>query len=131
MIRPLLFALPAALALLAAAPAAHAACSCTKNENARQFVQFNDVIFKGRAVSSKTQYGVTTTTFRVLEKLKGSPARSVAVTHPALTQECGGIAFKPGQTVIIVAQGMPDDLATGSCQINAYPEAELRRAIPH
>lgn len=131
MTRPLLFALSAALALFAAAPAAQAACACTHYASAQQFVQFNDVIFKGKAVGSKTQYGVTTTTFQVLEKLKGAPAKSVAVTHPALTRECGGIAFKPGQIAVIVAQGMPEDLATSSCQIGAYPEAELKRALPH
>ena len=63
MTRLLLFALSAALALFAAAPAAQAACACTHYASAQQFVQFNDVIFKGKAVGSKTQYGVTTTTF--------------------------------------------------------------------
>ncbi len=133
MTRPLLFALSSVLstlALLAAAPAAEAACTCTQYESARQFVQFNDVIFKGKAVSSKSQYGVTTTTFQVLEKLKGEPAQSVAVTHPAPgPTSCGGVAFKPGQVVIIVAQGLPEDLATTSCQISAYPEADLKRAL--
>lgn len=130
MTRPLLFA----LALLAAAPAAYAQpnCACTKYESAAQFVQFSDVIFKGKAVGSKSQYGVTVTTFQVLEKLKGEPPKSVAVTHPAPgPNSCGGVAFTPGQIVVIVAQGLPEDLGTTSCQINAYPEADLRRALPH
>ena len=113
-----------------AAPAAHAACTCTTYQSARQFVQFNDVIFKGKAVASKSQYGVTTTTFQVLEKLKGEPKMSTPVTHPApAPNTCGGVAFKPGQVVVIVAQGLPEDLATTSCQINAYSEARIRAAL--
>ena len=125
-------ALPAlgALALLAAAPAANADCTCTTYQSAKQFVQFNDVIFKGKAVSSKSQHGVTTTKFTVLETLKGEPAQSVPVTHPAPgPNTCGGIAFKPGQVVLIVAQGRPDDLGTTSCQISAYSEAQVRAAL--
>jgi hypothetical protein len=119
-----------ALALLAAAPAANAACTCTRYQNAQQLIGFSDVIFKGKAVSSKRQYGSTVTTFQVLEKLKGEPTQSVPVTHPAPgPNSCGGVAFKPGQIVVIVAQGLPEDLATTSCQINAYPEADLRRAL--
>lgn len=115
---------------LLAAPAAHAACTCTTYQSAKQFVQFNDVIFKGKAVSSKSQYGVTTTTFTVLEKLKGEPAQTIAVTHPApAPNTCGGVAFKPGQVVVIVAQGMVEDLGTTSCQLNAYTEAQVRAAL--
>lgn len=131
--RPGLFAPSSALAalvLLAAAPAAQAACACTKYESARQFAGFSDVIFKGRVISSKSQSGVATTRFQVLETLKGDPAPSVEVTHPTPgPKSCGGVAFKPGQVVIIVAQGLPEDLATTSCQIDAYPEAELKRAL--
>ena len=95
-------------------------------------MQFSDVIFKGKAISSKSQYGSTVTKFQVLEKLKGEPPAMTPVTHPAPgPKACGGVAFTPGQVVIIVGQGMPDDLATTSCQINAYPEAALRRAIGH
>ena len=123
--------LPALAGLfILATPAAHAACTCTTYQSAQQFVQFNDVIFKGKAVASKSQYGVTTTTFQVLEKLKGAPAMSTPVTHPAPgPNTCGGVAFKPGQVVVIVAQGLPEDLATTSCQINAYSEAQLRAAL--
>lgn len=118
----------AAFALLAAA--AHAACSCTKYESVAQFAQFNDVIFKGKAVSSKTEYGVTVTQFQVLEKLKGEPGQTIAIAHPAPgPNACGGVAFKPGQTLIIVAQGLVEDLATTSCQLDAYPEADLRGAL--
>ena len=119
-----------ALALLAAAFIANVACTCTTYQSAKQFVQFNDVIFKGKAVSSKSQYGVTTTKFAVLETLKGEPAQSVPVTHPASgPNKCGGIAFKPGEVVVIVAQGRPDDLGTTSCQISAYSEAQVRAAL--
>src|SRR5262249_11898651 len=102
----------AALSLFALAPRRSPPnFTWTTYESAKQFVQFNDVIFKGKAVSAKTQYGVTTTTFQVLEKLKGTPAQSVPVTHPAPGPgKCGGVAFKPGQIVVIVAQGLPDDL---------------------
>ena len=118
----------AAFALLAAP--AHAACSCTKYESVAQFAQFNDVIFKGKAVSSKTEYGVTITQFQVLEKLKGEPGQTVAIAHPAPgPNACGGVAFKPGQTLIVVAQGLVEDLATTSCQLDAYPEADLRGAL--
>ncbi|MGE3302798.1 MAG: hypothetical protein AB7M12_06760 [Hyphomonadaceae bacterium] len=121
-----------ALFLLAlAAPAAHAQanCRCTTYQSVAQFVQFNDVIFKGKALSAKTEYGVTATQFQVLETLKGEPAATVAVSHPAPGTSCGGVAFKPGQTALIVAQGLPEDLATTSCQLSAYPEADLRRAL--
>ena len=37
--------------------AANAACTCTTYQSAKQFVQFNDVIFKGKAVSSKSKRG--------------------------------------------------------------------------
>jgi hypothetical protein len=39
------------------------------------------------------------------------------------------VAFKPGQIVLIVAQGQMEDLGTTSCQIDAYTEAELRAAL--
>jgi hypothetical protein len=132
MTRALLFLLPASLAAVAlyGAPALAQPCSCTKYQSTQQFVQFTDVIFKGRAVSSNSQYGVTTTTFALLERLKGEPAQSQAVTHPApRSNSCGGVAFKPGQVVVIVAQGRPDDLATTACQINAYTEAQLKAAL--
>jgi hypothetical protein len=32
--------------------------------------------------------------------------------------------------VLIVAQGLVEDLGTTSCQIDAYPEAQLRAALP-
>jgi hypothetical protein len=117
----------AALALLAA-PAAAQTCSCTTYQSAKQFVQFNDAIFKGTVVSSKSEYGSTTTQFQVLETLKGELGTQTAVMHPA-PGKCGGVAFKPGQTVMIVAQGMMEDLATTSCQISAYDEAQIRAAL--
>lgn len=116
--------------LLAAAPASAQTCACTTYQSAQQFVQFNDVILKGEVVSSKDEHGISVTQFRVLEKLKGDPPAQVAVTHPAPGPgKCGGVAFKPGQIVVIVAQGLVEDLATTSCQINAYTEAELRAAL--
>jgi hypothetical protein len=119
----------AALALLAT-PAAAQTCSCTTYQSARQFVQFNDAIFKGKVVSSKTEYGIATTRFQVLETLKGELGAQAAVTHPVPGPgKCGGVAFEPGQTVVIVAQGMMEDLATTSCQISAYGEAQLRAAL--
>ncbi len=118
-----------ALALLAA-PAAAQTCSCTTYESAKQFVQFNDAIFKGKVVSSKSEHGIATTTFQVLEKLKGELGAQAAVTHPAPGPgKCGGVAFKPGQTVVIVAQGMMEDLGTTSCQIDAYSEVQIRAAL--
>jgi len=119
----------AALALLAA-PAAAQTCSCTSYQSAKQFVQFNDAIFKGKVVSSKNEYGSATTRFQVLETLKGELGAQAAVTHPAPGPgKCGGVAFKPGQTVVIVAQGMMEDLGTTSCQIGAYSEAQIRAAL--
>ena len=118
----------AAFALLAE-PAAAQTCSCTKYESARQFVGFSDVIFKGKALSSKTKYGVTTTTFQVLERLKGEPPVQVAVTHPAPGKSCGGVAFAAGQIVVVVAQGMVEDLGTTGCQTKAYSEAQIRAAL--
>jgi hypothetical protein len=118
-----------ALALLAA-PAAAQTCSCTTYESTKQFVQFNDAIFKGKVVSSKSEYGIATTTFQVLEELKGELGAQAAVTHPAPGPgKCGGVAFKTGQTVVIVAQGMMEDLGTTSCQIDAYSEAQIRAAL--
>ena len=111
---PLLAAL-AAFALLAD-PAAAQTCSCTKYESSRQFVGFSDVIFKGKALSSKTKYGST------------APAQ-VAVTHPAPGKSCGGVAFAAGQVVVVVAQGMVEDLATTGCQTTAYSEAQIRAAL--
>jgi hypothetical protein len=88
------------------------------------------VIFKGKAVSSKTEYGITTTTFQVLETLKGEGVgRTIAVTHPAPGKSCGGVAFAPGQIVVIVAQGLVEDLGTTGCQIKAYSEAQIRAAL--
>jgi len=122
--------LSALAALLAAAPVSAQTCSCTKYESARQFIQFNDAIFRGKVVSSKDEYGVSVTRFQVLEKLKGEPPAEVAVTHPAPGPgKCGGVAFEPGQIVVIVAQGPVEDLGTTSCQIDAYPEAQLRAAL--
>jgi hypothetical protein len=119
----------AALVLLAA-PAAAQSCSCTTYESAKQFVQFNDAIFKGRVVSSKDAHGSVTTRFQVLETLKGELGAQAAVTHPAPGPgKCGGIAFEPGQTVVIVAQGMMEDLGTTSCQLSAYGEAQIRAAL--
>lgn len=132
MTRSLLFALSSGLAALAllAAPASAQTCSCTTYQSAQQFVQFNDAIFKGKVVSSKDEYGIATTKFQVLEKLKGELGAQAAVTHPAPGPgKCGGVAFKPGQTVLIVAQGQMEDLGTTSCQINAYGEAEIRAAL--
>jgi hypothetical protein len=118
------------VALFAAVPAAAQTCSCTKYESVQQFVQFNDAIFKGKVVSSKDEHGVSVTRFEVLEKLKGEPPAEVAVTHPAPGPgKCGGVAFEPGQVVVIVAQGLMEDLGTTSCQIDAYPEAQLRAAL--
>lgn len=130
--RPLVLALAAGLAtlLLVAAPATAQTCSCTRYESAEQFVQFNDAIFQGKVVSSKTEHGIATTEFQVLEKLKGELGTQVTVSHPTPQPgTCGGVAFKPGQTVLIVAQGMMEDLATTSCQIDAYGEAQLRAAL--
>ncbi len=121
------FALFAALYALAAAPDASAQ-SCTKYQSIQQFIQFNDVIFKGKVVSSKTQYGTTTTQFQTVEKWKGEPPATVAVTHSA-PPAFGGIAFKPGETVLVIAQGMVDDLGTTSCTLAAYPEAQVREAL--
>lgn len=119
----------AALVLLAA-PAAAQSCSCTTYESAKQFVQFNDAIFKGKVVSSKDAYGSVTTRFQVLETLKGELGAQAAVTHPAPGPgKCGGIAFEPGQTLVIVAQGMMEDLGTTSCQLSAYGEAQIRAAL--
>jgi hypothetical protein len=132
MTRPTLLTLFTGLAALAlvVAPAVAQTCSCTTYESAKQFVQFNDAIFKGKVLSSKTDYGIATTNFQVLETLKGQLGAEVAVTHPAPGPgKCGGVAFKPAQTVVIVAQGMMDDLGTTSCQINAYTEAQLRTAL--
>jgi hypothetical protein len=114
---------------LLVAPAAAQTCSCTKYQSAQQFVGFNDVIFKGKVLSSKTENGIATTTFEVLEKLKGEPPAQVAVTHPAPGKSCGGIAFAAGQIVLVVAQGMVEDLGTTGCQIKAYSEAEIRAAL--
>jgi hypothetical protein len=123
-----LFAAFAACVLLAE-PAAAQTCSCTKYESVRQFIGFNDVIFKGKALSSKTEYGISTTRFQVLEKLKGDPPVQVAVTHPAPSKGCGGVAFTAGQIVVVVAQGMVEDLGTTGCQIKAYSEAQIRTAL--
>ena len=130
--RPLLLALSSGLAalVLVAAPAAAQTCSCTTYQSAKQFVQFNDAIFKGKVVSSKTEYGIATTQFQVLERLKGELGAQAVVTHPTPGPgKCGGVAFKPGQTVMIVAQGLMEDLGTTSCQIDAYTEAQLRTAL--
>jgi hypothetical protein len=132
MTRRLLLALCGGLAALSmvGAPAVAQTCTCTTYQSAKQFVQFNDAIFKGKVLSSKTEHGIATTTFQVLEKLKGELGAEVAVTHPAPGPgKCGGVAFKPEQTAVIVAQGMMEDLGTTSCQINAYTEAELRTAL--
>ena len=129
--RPLL-ALASAMAALAllAAPASAQTCSCTTYQSAQQFVQFNDAIFQGKVVSSKAEHGIATTQFEVLEKLKGELGAQAAVTHPVPGPgRCGGVAFVPGQTLLIVAQGMMDDLGTTSCQIDAYREAEIRAAL--
>ena len=115
--------------VLFAAPALSQTCTCTKYESVAQFIQFNDVIFKGKALSSKTEHGSTTTTFQVLERLKGEPGETVTVMHPAPGTNCGGIAFKAGEVVLVVAQGMVEDLATTGCQIKAYTEAEIRAAL--
>jgi hypothetical protein len=132
MIRPLLVALASGLValLLVAAPAGAQTCSCTTYQSAEQFVQFNDAIFQGKVVSSKTEYGSATTTFQVLEKLKGELGAQAAVSHPTPGPgRCGGVAFEPGQTVLIVAQGLMEDLGTTSCQIDAYTEAQLRATL--
>ena len=52
-----LLALLVSLAVLPlfGAPAAAQTCSCTTYESAKQFVQFNDAIFKGKVVSSKSE----------------------------------------------------------------------------
>jgi hypothetical protein len=94
-------------------------------------VQFNDAIFKGKVVSSKkNEYGSATTQFQVLETLKGELGAQAAVGHPTPGPgKCGGVAFEPGQTVVIVAQGMMEDLGTTSCQISAYGEAQIRAAL--
>lgn len=127
-----LFALSSGLVVLAllAAPAGAQTCSCTTYESAKQFVQFNDAIFEGRVLSSKTEHAIATTQFQVLEKLKGELGAQVAVSHPLPGPgKCGGVAFEPGQTVLIVAQGLMEDLATTSCQIEAYGEAQIRAAL--
>ena len=129
MMKRALLALFAAFALLAS-PASAQTCSCTTYQSAKQFVQFNDAIFKGKVVSSKVEYGIATTKFQVVEKLKGDLGAQANVTHPtAGPGKCGGVSFKAGQSVVIVAQGMMDDLGTTSCQINAYTEAQLRAAL--
>lgn len=120
-----------ALAALAfvAVPAPAQTCTCTTYESVAQFIQFNDAIFKGKVVSSKTEYGITTTTFEVVEALKGELGATVAVTHPAPGKSCGGVAFAPGEVVLVVAQGMAEDLSTTGCQIKAYTEAQIRAAL--
>ena len=119
----------ATLALLAT-PSAAQTCSCTTYQSAKQFVQFNDAIFKGKVVSSKNEGGSATTRFQVLETQKRELGAQAAATHPTPGPgRCGGVAFEPGQTVVIVAQGMMEDLATTSCQINAYSEAQIRAAL--
>lgn len=127
-----LLALSSVLVALAlfAAPATAQTCSCTTYQSAKQFVQFNDAIFKGKVVGSTSEYGVATTKFQVLETLKGELGAQAAVTHPEPGPgKCGGVAFKPGQTVLIVAQGMMEDLGTTSCQISAYGEEQIRAAL--
>jgi hypothetical protein len=118
----------AALAFIADSALAQT-CTCTKYESAAQFIQFNDVIFKGKAVSSKIEYGMATTTFQVLEKLKGELGATVTITHPVPGKGCGGVAFAPGDVVLVVAQGFVEDLSTTGCQIKAYTEAQIRAAL--
>ncbi len=131
MTRTLLILASALVALvLLAAPATAQNCTCTTYQSARQFVQFNDAIFRGKVVASTNEHGIATTRFQVLETLKGEPGAQATVTHPAPGPgRCGGVAFEPGQTVLIVAQGLMEDLGTTSCQISAYSEEELRAAL--
>lgn len=115
---------------LVAAPATAQTCTCTTYQSAQQFVQFNDAIFKGKVVASTREHGIATTRFQVLESWKGELGEQATVTHPEPGPgKCGGVAFEPGQTVVIVAQGQMDDLGTTSCQINAYGEEQIRAAL--
>ena len=65
----------------------------------------------------------------MLERLKGEPPARVTVTHPAPGKGCGGVAFTAGQIVVVVAQGMVEDLGTTGCQTTAYSEAQIRVAL--
>ena len=121
----------AALAF-AAAPFAAEACSCRPYHDVIEQIEASDLIFKGRAIGTQgNDQSRVATTFQVLETLKGDPGPTARITHRLPDGASCGIAFAPGQTLIVVAQKRAEDnsLATSECAIGRFGEGEYRRVL--
>lgn len=113
--------------LFAAAPAL--ACRCVTYPSARAQLQGTDVVFVGRAVSTRENGAGRITTFAVAETLKGRVPPTVAVRHsPDVCCICG-VDFARGARVVVLAARIEGTLHTDGCTQGRFSEAEYRAAL--
>ena len=118
--------LAVAVSLFAAGSAL--ACSCIAQTSAAEQLQGADVVFRGRVQSSASTPTEATTTFRVIETIKGRAGRTVRVRHARDSAACG-VTFRRGSTVTVVADRDPQGaLRTSLCALPRFPVEDYRRA---
>lgn len=110
------------------------ACSCMQYPNAAAHAADADVIFVGRVVATEAQSPTQqATTFKVLETLKGESVRRRIIYHGGaeMTAAGCGIAYRFGDTALVIAHRGNGQLSTSSCTAPRWPVEAYRDAIAH
>ena len=115
-----------AASMAAAAPAL--ACSCIGPTSAAEQLQGADLVFRGRVQASASSPLEATTTFRVLETIKGRAGRTIRVGHARDSAACG-VTFRRGSVVTVIAdRDAQGRLRTSLCSLPRFPLEDYRRA---
>lgn len=127
--------LTAALALLFFALSAGAAlaCSCRPFASAAEQAEGADVIFRGRVIATERvgEYRQSTT-FEVLDALKGDTAPRQTVSHggAAMVASACGIVYRVGAEALVIAhRGDTGELSTSACSAPRWPIEAYREAL--
>jgi hypothetical protein len=128
--RAFLLALPSAFATISTP--AHA-CSCLPQVSLRDHIQGVSVIFIGTPIRAERHWfdrGVTTT-FEVIERLKGPSVHRVRVEHGDDIGGACGVIFEPGRRHLVFAYDIGWwSLGTDSCTMaTQFSEDQYRAAL--
>ena len=106
------------------------ACDCIRYASAAEQLSRSEAVFRGRVVrSERTGDRRVTTTFAVVEPLKGGLGATVRVQHnPDNGGNCG-VTFERGKVVEVAANRMRDGRwRTDACSMPQFDWAAFRRA---
>lgn len=118
----------AVVGLLGLAGVAHA-CSCIRYASAAEQYAKADAVFEGRVVrTERVGRDRASTTFVVLDRLKGRMGRQIRVEHGTETGGACGVKFKRGEIVGLTVNRERNGWTTSSCAAIQYPWVEYRRA---